>query len=203
MPPATPGTFNGAPATGYTLCEQLCRLWASRSTLTLPDQDPGLLFAQPDSQVPSNLYAGQLPKRADRREVAASISVDDQQRVAPNEPTHQFTVSVECHARSPREAVSLGADLVRHLLDRGGGGRGWWDEPVTRSGTDIRGAVGFPSLDPGEHVALWRILTVQQASGPRWVPQALSNQRSPDGQALAVLTLIITAVPLEWIEPEE
>lgn len=99
----------------------------------------------------------------------------------------------------------MGADLVRHLLHRADGGRGWFNEPVTRDGIDISGAIGFPDLDPGEHVGLWRVLTVQLAGGPRWVPQATQAApgRTNTGQALAVLTLIITAVPLEWIEPEE
>lgn len=201
MPPAAPGTFTGKPATGYTLCEQLCRLWASRSSLVLPGQDPGLTFAEPDSSDPANLYAGTLPQRNHRLEVAAVLAPENVQRIAPSDPVYQFTVSVECHARNPREAVDLGADLVRHTLWREGK-RGMWNEPVTRDGHDIRGAVGFPAVEPGEHVAVWRILSLEQASGPRWVPQASPNQRSFDGQALAVVTILITAVALEWIEPE-
>ena len=54
-------------------------------------------------------------------------------------------------------------------------------------------------------MGLWRLLGVQQAGGPVWVPQTGSKSspgRSVDGQQVAVLNLVITAVPLEWIEPE-
>ncbi|MCA9288921.1 MAG: hypothetical protein KDA05_10080 [Phycisphaerales bacterium] len=149
MPLVTSGEYTGRPADGFTLCEQLGRMWAERSAFQPAGGEIGLTFAEPSVTTErANIYAAELPQREHRLDVAASITIDDDSRVAPNEPTRRFLVSVEGHAKTQREAVALLADLVRHLLNRGGVGRGWWDEPVTRHGVDLRGAVGFPTSPP-------------------------------------------------------
>jgi len=201
---APPGTFTGAPPTDFTLCEQLGRFWASRSTYQPLGQPLGqpLTFCEPTASTAANIYSADLPDAPNRREVAASISVEGQQQ-AIGDPMVRFTVAVECHARTPRDAVALGANLVESLFDRSGAGRWWFNEPVERDGVDIRGAVGLPAMTNALHVGFWRFLTVERAGGPLWVrqpPSSGSPGRTPSGQALSVLTLIITAVPIEWID---
>lgn len=197
---AAPGTFTARPPTGFTLCEQLCRHWAARSTYQPEGQ--ALTFCEPNVSTPANLYAADLPVKSKRREVAASVTVEGHAQ-SIGDPTSQFTVVVECHAEDPRQAVTLAEDLVRCLLDRAGTGRWWFDEPAVRDATDIRGAIGLPAMTTNAHVGFWRVLSVERAGGPlvvRPTPNTASPGRSPSGQSLAVLTLVITAVPVEWIE---
>ena len=196
MPVLALSAFTGQVATGVTLCQQLARAWASRSTLVHPD-GTGLTFAEDSSNTPANLYAIPLPRLAHRRAHAASITTEAETLSAGEAPAWTFGVVVECHAKTQREAVNLGADLVRRLLPE----RGQWNEPVTREGVELFGAVGFPALTPGQEIGLWRVLRLEVAGGPRLVPQATPTGRTPDGQDVAVVRLIVEAISLEWQEP--
>lgn len=194
-----PSVYDGPPEDLASLAEQVCRVWAARSQYpwrlgSVPRT--GLSMAEPDGDAPANIYAHALPARTLRHPVAAAVAIEAASRTTPADPTWTAILSAECHEATPRLAVRLAGDLVQALLP----GRRWLHEPVERGGVDLRGAIGLPPIEPGQRLAFWRLMSVEISRGPIWIPQG-QTQRSGDGQSLAEVDLVITALPVLWEEP--
>ncbi|MCL4221045.1 MAG: hypothetical protein KJZ65_06720 [Phycisphaerales bacterium] len=172
-----------APATAFTLCEQVGRLWAANSTL-------GLTFAEPRSAAQANIYATPMPP-ADRR-LSPCVSITPEV-AAPSEaqsPTRAIGIALEVHAATRREALAALEEIHLILFPD--------DRPYapvvgTIHGQSVVGTFGAPPASLEGEAELWRIIELQPVQIPTVIVGG-NVGRNEEGEEIATATLRALAV---------
>lgn len=172
-----------APATAFTLCEQIGRLWAANSTL-------GLTFAEARSAAQANLYAAHMPP-ADRR-LSPCVSLTPEV-AAPSEsqsPTRAIGVAIEVHADTWRQALAALEEIHLILFPDD---RPYAPVAGTIHGQSVVGLFGAPPASLEGEAELWRIIELQPVQIPTVIVGGNAG-RDEQGEEVATATLRALAV---------
>lgn len=172
-----------APATAFTLCEQVGRLWAANSTL-------GLTFAEARSAAQANIYAAPMPP-ADRR-LSPCVSITPEV-AAPSEaqsPTRAIGIAFEVHAATRREALAALEEIHLILFPDD---RPYAPVAGTIHGQSVVGTFGAPPATLEGEAVLWRIIELQPVQIPTVIVGG-NVGRDEQGEQLATATLRALAV---------
>lgn len=168
--------------TTHTLCEQLGRFWAQRTTT-------GLTFAEASSTTAAHIHAAPLPPLGQRPSTGGGASVTPAPAGGPApeglDVTTTRLITIEAHASDSRAAIAMLEDL-RSLLRAG-------ERPFADPRT--RGLIGMPTLGPAESAQVWRVIGIEFVNEPQPLVTGTGPDASPDGEAVASWTIAVRAVP--------
>ncbi|MEN0020923.1 MAG: hypothetical protein AAF747_08585, partial [Planctomycetota bacterium] len=137
------------------LCQQLGRWWAAQASL---------LFCEPTSSTPSNIYAVELPERAYRLSPAASIVTVLPSQAARVERVTVIDLVVTASAGTRAAAEGM-LDGLTDVLFPGGSHASFTDEWESQQRRGLPGIPAASTVQVGESIELWRVTQIEAVGG--------------------------------------
>lgn len=207
MPTTIDETFDTTPSE-ETLCEQIARAWAARTS----GGAAPLTFCEPDGSTPANLYACAMPQRSHRlapgisvtptptsaaetgvlRAIGVNIEVRDATMarcIARLRQVRSWLLEEERSIVLPRSAETILGQKVGNVIGR-------------PPGLTVSDATSFVNAG-GLEYDLWAIVSVEPLQSITPVFAGGPGNATEEGEAMATMSLTISAYPVRIRGPVE
>jgi len=183
--------LNNAVPTALTMCEQLGRSWALRSSL-------GLSFRERETtNATDTIFAAPLPGPDWRGTPAASITPTPAPVSEPGLRVERMGAAIEAHGPDRAAVVELLTDLWALLWPDGGP----LSTPIeSQQGQLVTGVLGRPQITSGTvgTYHLWRFVAARPVQQIIVVNGGDEAGRDESGEVVATFTLAADCVKFDW-----